>query len=427
MYFDARAAKLLRPGEHLLVDGCGGLRLVATATRRTWVYRYKSAADGRMKQVALGQWPAVPVQMAAAAWQALRDQRGAGADPGTVRRAERQAVQGGPVVASIYTVADLVRDYLDGHIDHSRKAAGATAARRSLERLLAEDPAFAAKPARSVTRADAFGVLDARKATPTSTQKLRSMLGAAWDLALDAGRIGGETPNWWRQVLQGKLKSKGKMVGGENVGRQRRVLRPAEVAALLAWLPNMHELARDVTQMYLWTCVRGSEILSMRPEHITAEPDGWWWTEPVALTKNARFAQAVDLRVPLIGRALQIVQRRIEAVGASGWLFADAEGAPYTQHRYSTYIYDLQPHSVKVLRRQGGGLVLPVSGWTPHALRKTGRTLLASLGCPEEIAEAVLGHMPGGIVGVYNAYTYDAERRAWLTRLAGMLEDLAAA
>lgn len=425
MYFDARAAKLLKPGEHLLVDGCGGLRLVATATRRTWVYRYKSPADGRMKQVALGQWPAVPVTAAAAAWQDLRDQRGAGTDPGAVRRAERQAAQGGPVLASVYAVADLVTDYLDGHIDHSRKAAGATAARRALERLLTEDPGFAAKPAGSVTRADAFKVLDSRKATPTSTQKLRSMLGAAWDLALDAGRIDGETPNWWREVLRGKLKSKGKLLGGENVGRQRRVLRPAEVADLLAWLPNMHALASDVTQMYLWTCARGSEILSLRPEHVTEEPDGWWWTVPAALTKNARFDQAVDLRVPLIGRALQIVQRRIEAVGASGWLFADDQDVAYTQHRYSTYIYDLQPYSVKVERRQGEGLVLPVSGWTPHALRKTGRTLLASLGCPQEIAEAILGHMPGGIVGTYNAYSYDAERREWLTRLAERLETLA--
>ena len=422
MYFDARAAKLLKPGEHLAVDGCSGLRLVVTATRKTWTYRYKSPSDGRMKQVALGQWPAMPVQTAAAAWQALRDRRGTGVDPGAAVRSERQALRGSPAVARAYTVADLVRDYLEQHIDHSRKPAGAVAARRMLERLLLEAPDFAAKPAGTVTRADAYGVLDARKATPTSAQKLRSLLGSAWDLALDAGRLDGEAPNWWREVLRGKLKSRGKLLGGQHVGRQRRVLRQAEVAALLAWLPNMHTLAADVTRMYLWTCTRGSEIVGMRPEHITQEADGWWWTVPVALTKNARFDQAVDLRVPLVGQALGIVQRRLQAVGASGWLFADEQGAQYSQHRYSTYIYDLQPHSAKVARRQGGGIVLPVSGWTPHALRKTGRTLLASLGCPEEVAEAILGHMPGGIVGTYNAYSYDAERREWLGRLDLMLQ-----
>lgn len=424
MYFDARAAKLLKPGEHLAVDGCNGLRLVVTATRKTWTYRYKSPEDGRMKQVALGQWPAMPVQSAAAAWQALRDQRGTGVDPGAAVRAQRQAHRTGPVVAHVYTVADLVHDYLDQHIDHSRKKEGAAAARRAMQQVLDADTDFAGKAAGSITRADAYALLDARKATPTAAQKLRSQLGAAWDLALDAGRIDGETPNWWREVLRGKLKSKGKVIGGENVGRQRRVLRPAEVAALLAWLPNMHALAGDVTQMYLWTCCRGSEILSLRPEHVTQEDDGWWWTVPVTLTKNERYDQAVDLRVPLVGRALQIVQRRIEAVGPSSWLFADEQGEPYTQHRYSTYIYDLQPYSAKAARRQGEGLTLPVTGWTPHALRKTGRTLLASLGCPEEIAEAILGHMPGGIVGTYNAYSYDTERREWLARLAERLESL---
>jgi integrase len=188
----------------------------------------------------------------------------------------------------------------------------------------------------------------------------------------------------------------------------------------------MHELGRDTTEMYLWTCARGAEFLAMRAEHVGEEPTGWWWTVPVELTKNARHEHAVDHRVPLFGRALAIVQRRLQAVGKSGWLFEDARGDQYRQHDFSTYIYSLQPHSVKVAKRQGEGLILPVAGWTPHNLRRTSRTLLASLGCPEEVAEAILGHLPKGIVGVYNAYTYDAERRMWLERLAHHLEALAA-
>ncbi|MGB3433707.1 integrase arm-type DNA-binding domain-containing protein, partial [Achromobacter sp.] len=81
MFFDARAAKLLQPGEHLMVDGCPGLRLVASASRKTWTYRYKAVDSGRMKQVALGHWPAVPAAAAAAAWQARREERAAGVDP----------------------------------------------------------------------------------------------------------------------------------------------------------------------------------------------------------------------------------------------------------------------------------------------------------------------------------------------------------
>jgi integrase len=429
MFFDARAAKLLKPGDHMVIDGCPGLRLVATATRKTWTYRYKApgatSAAARMKQLAMGQWPAVSVQAAAAQWQALREERSTGTDPGQERRAARQALKPGRDDPAAYLVRSLVLDFVTGHLEQQRKEAGALAARRMLERFLEEEPELADRPAATVTRADAFDVLDARKATPTAAAKLRSMLGSAWDYALDAGRLSDDMPNWWRMVMKGRLKSKGKIVGGKHVGQQRRTLPGAEIGQLLAWLPNMHELGRDTCEMYLWTCLRGVEILGLRAEHIGKEADGWWWTVPKALTKNARFEEAVDLRVPLIGRALEVVQHRLKTVGASGWLFEDVRGEQYTQHDFSTYIYSLQPYSAKARRRQGAGLVLPVAGWTPHNLRRSARTLLASLGCSDEIGEAIVGHLPSDIVGLYNAYTYDKERRLWLGKLSAHLGELA--
>lgn len=420
MHFDAREARLLAPGAHLLIDGCEGLRLVATASRKSWVYRYKSG-DGRMKQVSFGQWPAVPVHAAVAQWQALRDQRRAGVDPVAQRKADKQ-VQHPPAA---YTVRDLVNAYITGQLMPSRKPAGAEAAKRVLLNLLDSAPEFSCKPSVEVTRGVAFAVLGAKKSTPTAAQKIRSMLASAWDLALDSGAIDGDTPNWWRQVMRGKLKSKGKIIGGTHQGQTRRVLQAGEVAALLAWLPNMHALGCDAVVMYLWTCTRGAEFLAMRPEHISQVSDQWWWTVPKAQTKTADVANAVDLRVPLFGRALEVVQRRLAGVGASGWLFEDVRGEQYTQHDFSTYIYNLMPYSAKVTQRSStGGLVLPVTHWTPHNLRRTGRTLLAGLGCPNEIGEAIVGHVPPGIVGTYNAYSYDAERVAWLGKLSACLDRL---
>lgn len=70
---------------------------------------------------------------------------------------------------------------------------------------------------------------------------------------------------------------------------------------------------------------------------------------------------------------------------------------------------------------------MPVTNWTPHNLRRTGRTLLAALGCPREIAEAVVGHMPPAMEATYNVHTYDAERVEWLQRLDAHLASLASA
>ncbi|WP_295978784.1 integrase arm-type DNA-binding domain-containing protein [uncultured Variovorax sp.] len=424
MFFDVRAAKALKPDEHLSVEGCEGLRLVASKTKLTWTYRYKSPASGLMKQTAIGAYPAMKVTEAAAIWEKLRAKRAEGIDPKAYVREQRRPTAA-PAAAEVFTVRKLVDAYITGHLEAERQAEGALAARRALERLLDEEPTFAESPAAAVTRAMCFDLLDARKATPTAAQKLRSMLGAAWALALDAGRLDQNVPNWWPAIMKGKLKSKGKVVGGEHQGQQRRVLRDEEVGQLLAWLPHMHELGRDVLQLYLWTCARGSEILAMRPDLVSEEKDGWWWTVPKEATKNARFEHAVDLRVPLFGRALSIVQRRLENIGKSGFLFEDVRGEQYTQHDFSTYIYGLQPYSEKVARRESEGLVLPVTHWTPHNLRRTGRTMLAALGCPKEIGEAVLGHLPPTIEGTYNAHTYDKERRLWLGRLSKHLEKLA--
>ena len=426
MVFDARAAKALQPGDAIAVDGCPGLRLLATKFGKTWTYRYKTP-EGKLRQVALGPWPGLSLHDAMAAWMDARGKKAAGVDPAAQRRAARQAAKATPAPPKSYTVALLVGDYIKGQLEVNRAKDGAAAARRALERMLAAEPELAATDANKVTRAQCFDVLDARKATPMATAKLRSMLGSAWEFALDAGRLDGNTPNWWRQLMQGKLKSKGKVMGGKHVGQSRRALRNEEIAALLGWLGNMHQIGRDAVVMYLWTCTRGSEIFAMRPEHVAKEGAVLWWTVPKELTKNARFAEAVDLRVPLFGQARQVVERRLASVGRSGFLFENGKGEQYTQHAFSTYIYDLQPYSPKAKRRGSQATDMPVTNWTPHNLRRTGRTLLAALGCPREIAEAVVGHMPPAIEATYNVHTYDAERVEWLQRLDAHLASLASA
>lgn len=66
----------------------------------------------------------------------------------------------------------------------------------------------------------------------------------------------------------------------------------------------------------------------------------------------------------------------------------------------------------------------PVINWTPHNLRRTARTLLASLGCSDQIGEAILGHVPEGEIATYNSHTYDKERREWLLKLSDHLDQL---
>ncbi len=418
MHFDARAAKQLQPGKHIVVDGCPGLRLVASASAKAWTYRYKSQTDGRMRQIKLGAWPAMPVAAAIAKWQDIKTQRDAGADPAAQKKATRLAKS-----TSVYTVGRAVADYVDGHLKINRQASGSKAVEA---RLVAATAQLSKLAASNVTRRIAFDLIANLADRPVLAKSVRNELGAAWDLALDAGKLPEDTPNWWRQIMPGKLRSKGALRDGKHKGTDKRTLAAPELATLLAAdLPRFSQQVQDFLIVQLWTCTRGAEIVQMRREHISTEADGVWWTCPKAMTKNARRSAATDLRVPLIGRALAVVQRLMAADGPP-WLFASTSRAGVVGPQKQTYMQSkvnyLQPYCKS--RPDHVRERLAITHWSPHDLRRTGRTMLAQLGCPNEVAESILGHTRPGVQGVYDRYSYDAERRLWLGRWADALENI---
>lgn len=420
MQFDARAAKALQPGSYIVVQGCNGLRLVASASRKTWTYRYKHPATGQMKQVRLGYWPEVPPVEAAARWAEMRAVRDAGGDPKAARRGVAAPV---PKPQAVYTLGDLVRDYSAGYLQVRREPKGALAVQRRLEKATL---AHQALPVDQVTRRFAFDLVNCLADRPVLANSVKTELGAAWAYALDAGRIPEDLPNWWPQVLARKLRSKGAKRDGVHKGTGKRVLQDAEVHQLLA--SNMHlfsQQVQDFLTLQLWTCTRGAEIVQLRPEFVRDEGGVLWWTMPKALTKNRHIDAAVDLRVPLFGRAAAVVRRLMAGEGA--WLFPSVSRAgvvgPQSQTYMQTKVNYRQPYCKS--RPDHVRDRLTVTHWSPHDLRRTGRTMLAALGCPHEVGEAILGHVVPGVAGDYNLYRYDKERAHWLGRLDAHLEGIA--
>lgn len=435
MDFDASVAKCLQPGEHLVFKDYPGLRLKVTkgttnVPRRAWIYRFKSPIDGQMRQIKIGNWPAISAPSAVAKWETLREQRDKKRDPALEKRAsrreeklildrERRAKR-----EEAYTVRRLCNDYFEGYIKITRKSKGAKQVKDIFDAML--DP-LADEPAARITRAQAFNLINSYKHIPVQAKKLRAELGAAWQHALDASKIPENTPNWWREVLQRSkiLRSKGKKIAGVSQGKTERSLSPEEVSSLLPWLPNFSRNVADVITLYLWTGTRGSEIVSMERKEISEEKDGLWWTIPKHKTKNVHIDRAGDLRVPLIGRAEKIVKRRLAAIQGN-FLFPSPkkERQHIEQKAVQTAVHYHQPYSNT--RSEDERPRLPVTHWSPHDLRRTARTFLPSLGCDQNLAEIILGHVLPGTKGIYDKYAYDAERRLWLTKLDAHLENLAA-
>lgn len=422
--FDARDIQKLAPGEHITTEECPGLRVQATASRRTWIYRYRSPVDGKLRQIKLGNFPAMTIRKAEAAWELARDKRDAGEDPALEKKAVRKIAQEAQKkkASGRVTVGDVADDYLKRHLTVNRNEKGRKEIARMFQKMLGDD---ASAEVETYTRKQAHALISRWAHAPVQAIKLRAELAAAWEKAADSALIPEDTPNWWKRILKGDLKSKGKKILGEHVGQGKRVLKNTEVGALVKWLPNFSRVVEDVLTIYLWTGCRGGEIVSMHSREISEEADGMWWTIPKHKTKNARHDKAGDLRVPLIGRAASIVNRRRELL-PSGYLFPSTTKEGYTQQKtIQTAVFYHQPYSKT--RPTDLRPRLTVTHWAPHDLRRTVRTALSAMNCPAPVAEAVLGHMAPGVVGVYDLHSYDQERRIWLTRIAQRWEEIVAA
>lgn len=173
-----QAAKL-PSGEHMTFEGFPGLRLQTSASRKSWTYRYKSPVDGRMRQVKLGEWPAMAFAAAIAAWERSRAERDSGAELSALRRKhERTAACPSPTDD---TVRQLCRDYLEGYVEVNRKLKGAVEVARMFKAMLGP---IADMRAVSLTRAQAFDFLESYRSTPMLAARLRMELGGAGTMRL---------------------------------------------------------------------------------------------------------------------------------------------------------------------------------------------------------------------------------------------------
>jgi integrase len=69
----------------------------------------------------------------------------------------------------------------------------------------------------------------------------------------------------------------------------------------------------------------------------------------------------------------------------------------------------------------------PMANWTLHDLRRTARTLLSRAKVPADHAERCLGHVIGGVRGVYDRHGFLDEKRCAFEALAAIVNDIRSA
>jgi integrase len=151
-----------------------------------------------------------------------------------------------------------------------------------------------------------------------------------------------------------------------------------------------------IIRFLLLTAARREEAAQMRRSELA----GADWTIPAE-----RYKTGVDHVVPLSSAAKAIVDG-LPKLGKGDMVFTVGGRVPLCSFTYRKALFDK---------------ACGVTGWVVHDLRRTARSLLPRAGVDADIAERCLGHIIGGVRGVYDRYEYLEEKRDAFEKLAKLI------
>lgn len=153
-------------------------------------------------------------------------------------------------------------------------------------------------------------------------------------------------------------------------------------------------------KVMLLTGQRNGEVCGMHRREIEHEWTGWWWTIP---KERRQGNKGGEHRVFLSPQVLQLIGDR------QGYIFpGDTGDAPVSPN-------SINHHVRRVVPATGKTAYYGLQRWTPHDLRRTCGTGIRRCGGKRDDMNLILGHVVGGVTGVYDRYEGDAEKERWLT------------
>ena len=194
-----------------------------------------------------------------------------------------------------------------------------------------------------------------------------------------------------------------------------RILDDNELRAL--WEPTASDGAfGEFVRLLLLTAQRRNKVVSMRWADVS--PDSVWSIHTHSREKGA----GGELRLPAAAFAIVQAQPRL---GDNPFVFAGARvGKDGAHARMSGWSKRKRALDARILAwmRKADPQVKPIPQWQLHDLRRTARSLMSRAGVPGEHAERVMGHVQGGIEGVYDRHRYSEEKAAALARLGALVD-----
>jgi integrase len=357
-----------------------GVRVTAGGNR-SFVLNYR--VRGREHRYTIGEWPD---------WSALKAVREARSLRQRVDRGENPLDDRKPEVEG-KTVAQVLDDFMARYArakgkDGQEKLRGADAIESAFNRLV--KPRVGKRGIYELTRRDVAEMLDKieDQSGPVMADRTRSYFRKAlgWYAERD------DRFNLGAAIVRVEPRSAG--------AARTRTLSDDELRLLWPILGESGIFGAFV-KLLLLTAQRRNEIAEMTWAEIGR--DGIWEI-PAARYKTKR-----PHAVPLSAAALALIE-------------AQPKNADYVFSSSARTAFSGFGEGKAALDEAVAKAAKPLPHWTLHDLRRTAKTLMARAGVRPDISERVLGHVMGGVEGIYDRHSYADEKRAALEALAAMVE-----
>jgi integrase len=178
---------------------------------------------------------------------------------------------------------------------------------------------------------------------------------------------------------------------------RERVLSDDELRKVWSAAEASKGLFGPFVQFLLLTASRRTEAATMA----RAELVGDSWVIPAS-----RYKTGVEMVVPLTAAAVRALGR-VPLIGNSPWVFTTDGARPFSGYSKAKAAFDK---------------ACGVTDWTLHDLRRTARSLMSRAGVNADVAERCLGHVIGGVRGVYDRHAYLDEKKHAFEALAALVE-----
>jgi integrase len=352
--------------------GSPGLALrVSRSGRKTWTLFYSWA--GERKRMTLGTYPATSLASARTRADEVRAAVEAGKDP--------QSIFSAP--ATLQSICD---DWL------AREGAGlrtSVVRQQTLARLVY--PALGSRPIASLRRSDVITLCDDIEATSGAAMadKTLAFLRRAF--------------NWYALRNEDFVSPIVRGMSRDRALPRARILTDDELRVIWRTAETFGTFGRLV-RFLLLTAARRTEAAAMPWTEIT---DGEW------LLPARRNKTKLDLVRPLSPTALAVL-----GTPSGAYVFPNGRNGHGPLRGYGAL---KEAFDAAVTAANGG---VPLEPWTLHDCRRTARSLMSRAGVPTDHAEQCLGHVIGGIRGIYDRHSYRDEKAAALTALAALITSI---